>query len=127
MAVEDGAALAEALDLISNRSEIPDALNLWQSVRRERAGQMQEASLINGKLWHFADGPEQRARDAGSRAEVLGKPFDKSSNQWSDPLAQRWAYAYDTTGIVRLAGQALGLNGKGASTQRPADVTNGTT
>ena len=78
MAVEDGAALAEALDLISSPSQLPDALRLWETVRMERAGQMQEASLINGKLWHFADGAEQRARDAGTSAEVNGQPLEKS-------------------------------------------------
>lgn len=113
MAVEDGAALAEALDLITSPSQVPDALKLWESVRMERAGQMQEASLINSKLWHFADGPEQRARDENTRAEVQGKPFDRSANQWSDPAAQRWAYGYDATGIVKLVGQAMGL-GKAA-------------
>lgn len=112
MAVEDGAALAEALDLISSPSQIPEALRLWEAVRTERAGQMQEASLINGKLWHFADGPEQRARDASTAAEVQGKPYEKSANQWSDPQAQRWTYGYDATGIVKLVGQAMGLRKK---------------
>ena len=109
MAVEDGAALAESLDMTTSASQIPHALRLWEAVRTERAGQMQEASLINGKLWHFADGPEQRGRDAATAAEVKGEPFEKSANQWSDPEAQRWTYGYDTTGIVRIAGQAMGL------------------
>lgn len=125
MAVEDGAALAEALDLISSPSQIPDALRLWETVRIERAGQMQEASLINGKLWHFADGPEQRARDAGTAAEVQGKPFEKSPNQWSDPLAQRWCYGYDAIGIVRLVGQAMGLGKRVESGKKSSFRVNG--
>ena len=112
MAVEDGAALAEALHLISSPSQLPRALRLWETVRMERAGQMQEASLINGKLWHFADGPEQRARDAGTNAEVNRKPFERSPNQWSDRLAQRWTYGYSATEVISLVGKAMGLGRK---------------
>lgn len=86
---------------------------------------MQEASLINGKLWHFADGPEQRARDAGTSAELHGKPFDRSPNQWSDPLAQRWCYGYDATGIVRLVGRAMGLGRRPAISQKGTFHVNG--
>jgi salicylate hydroxylase len=50
---------------------------------------MQQASLINGMLWHFPDGPIQEARDAAMRPEVEGRQFDQSPNQWSDPAT--WA------------------------------------
>ena len=56
---------------------------------------MQQASLVNGKIFHFPDGAQQRARDAGMQNEVLEKPFSKSPNQWSDPITQKWAYGYD--------------------------------
>ena len=55
---------------------------------------MQEASLLQGTLWHFADGPAQVARDAAMRPEVEGRPFSHSPNQWSDPATQMWCYAY---------------------------------
>ena len=103
MAVEDGAALAEALRLISNVEEIPLALKTWEAVRIERTSQMQQASLLNGKLWHFPDGPEQEARDAGMRPEVEGKHFIRSPNQWSDPTTQRWCYGYDAEDEIRSA------------------------
>ena len=95
MAVEDAASLAEALSTIGSKSELPRALNVFQTVRVKRANQMQEASLINGKLWHFADGPEQEARDKAMRPEVEGLDFDESPNQWSDPVTQAWCYGYD--------------------------------
>ena len=95
MAVEDAAALAEAISTIKSESELPTALKVFQTVRVKRANQMQEASLINGKLWHFADGPEQEARDVAMRPEVEGRPFDQSPNQWSDPVTQTWSYEYD--------------------------------
>ena len=95
MAIEDAAALAEALSMIRSKTELPKALEIFQNVRVKRANQMQEASLINGKLWHFADGLEQEARDAAMRPEVEGLHFDESPNQWTDPVTQAWCYGYD--------------------------------
>lgn len=95
MAVEDGAALAKALSLIQSRAQIPKALEVFEQVRIIRTGQMQEASLVNGKLWHFADGPEQRARDDAMKRDVNGGEVMESPNQWSDPLTASWTYGYD--------------------------------
>jgi hypothetical protein len=33
---------------------------------------MQEASSLNGKLWHFPDGPLHKARDAAMKPETRG-------------------------------------------------------
>jgi len=103
MAVEDAAALAQALDCIGESSELGAALHLWETVRMERTKQMQEASLINGKIWHFEDGPEQRARDQGMKKEVQGQPIVTSPNQWSDPVTQRWCYGYDAEEEIMAA------------------------
>lgn len=103
MAVEDGAALAEVLSLVTSKDDIPQALEVFEKERMERSYGMQSASLVNGKLWHFPDGPEQRARDMGMRAEVEGNYFIESTNQWSDRTTQRWAYGYDAEIAVRNA------------------------
>ncbi|CAG8182236.1 unnamed protein product [Penicillium nalgiovense] len=95
MAVEDGAALARSLSKIEDVADIPNALHIFEQVRIKRAGMMQEASLLNGKLWHFADGPLQEARDAAMKPETMGLPFSHSPNQWSDPATQIWCYGYD--------------------------------
>ncbi|KAJ5811045.1 Monooxygenase FAD-binding [Penicillium robsamsonii] len=95
MAVEDGAALARSLSKIGNAADIPKALGIFEQIRIERAGMMQEASLLNGKLWHFADGSLQEARDAAMKPETLGLPSSHSPNQWSDPATQIWCYGYD--------------------------------
>jgi salicylate hydroxylase len=106
MAVEDGAALAELLSLIDSREQLPDALRVFEKERMKRSGGMQSASLVNGKLWHFPDGPQQEARDRGMRAEVERRPFMESTNQWSDPVTQLWAYGYDAEQVVRDLWQA---------------------
>jgi len=103
MAVEDGAALAEALNHMTSSEELSSALRIFQDVRIPRANQMQEASLVNGKLWHFADGPEQQARDAAMKPEVEDRHFVESPNQWSDPVTQAWTYGYDAEREVRRA------------------------
>lgn len=95
MAVEDGVALARSLSHMDSIEQLQEALDIFEMVRIERAGQMQEASLLNGQLWHFADGPLQEARDAAMASEVEGIPFSHSPNQWSDPATQMWCYGYD--------------------------------
>jgi len=101
MAVEDAAALAEALDHATSKLHVHSVLKAFEAVRRKRSTQMQEASFINGILWHFEDGPNQRKRDAGMKFEVEGEPFTESPNQWSDPTTQAWAYGYDAEDAVR--------------------------
>lgn len=101
MAIEDGAALAHALHLATSRKEIDKMLRIWDNTRVQRCSQMQEASSINGTLWHFQDGPEQEARDAAMRWEVADEESSdlsqagSSPNQWSDLLTSTWCFGYD--------------------------------
>ena len=103
MAVEDGAALATVLNLIHERSSLPFALAVFERERVRRTRGMQEASLINGILWHYKDGIEQEARDAAMSAETEGRNFLSSANQWSDPVTQWWAYGYDAEAEMKKA------------------------
>lgn len=96
MAVEDGVALAQALTHLASRADLPGVLSIFETVRIERTSQMQEASLLNGQLWHFPDGPLQQARDAAMVPETQGVTFSHSPNQWSDPATQMWCYGYDS-------------------------------
>ena len=114
MAVEDGAALGEVLSLIDSVDQLPLALQIFQKERHLRTSQMQEASLLNGKLLHFADGPEQCARDEAMRPEVEGKHFYSSPNQWSDPVTQAWCYGYDAEDAIKKA-----WRGATGDTKRP--------
>lgn len=100
MAVEDAAALSEALSHVYYPKDIRVGLDVYEKVRAKRNSQMQQASLVNGTIWHFEDGPEQRARDFSMQREVLGGEFHESANQWSDPTTQRWAYGYDAAAAI---------------------------
>lgn len=106
MAVEDGAAFAESLDHAKSLEDVDKALEIFEAVRMKRTSQMQEASHLNGKIWHFPDGVEQEARDAAMRPEVEGRHFIQSPNQWSDPVTQSWAYGYDAVAAIREAWEA---------------------
>jgi salicylate hydroxylase len=109
MAVEDGVALTCSLSKIESKADIPQALSIFEQVRIDRTSKMQEASLLNGKLWHFSDGPLQRARDAAMQPEVRGEPFSHSPNQWSDPATQMWTYQYDAEAEIERAWQRAGM------------------
>lgn len=108
MAVEDGVALACSLARIRTKEDIFEALNIFEQVRIDRTSKMQEASSLNGKLWHFPDGPVQRVRDAAMEAETKGKPFSHSPNQWSDPATQMWTYGYDAEVEIEKAWRKFG-------------------
>ena len=101
MAVEDSAALAIALDQMLSPEELPFALRAFEKERIKRSGAMMDASSINGVIWHFPDGPEQRARDASMLAEVAGMPVTSSANQWTDPLTYWWAFGYDAENAMK--------------------------
>ncbi|KAJ4310728.1 hypothetical protein N0V94_008302 [Neodidymelliopsis sp. IMI 364377] len=103
MAVEDGAALAVVLSKITSLDQVPFALKVFEKERMKRSGDMQNASTVNGYIWHFPDGLEQVARDSAMAAEVLGLPFSSSANQWSDPVTQWWAYGYDAESAIEAA------------------------
>jgi salicylate hydroxylase len=100
MAVEDGVGFARALSKIQAVDQIADALSVFEAVRNQRTCHMQDASLLNGQIWHFPDGPLQQARDAAMLPETKGEHFVHSSNQWSEPTTQLWAYGYDTEGEI---------------------------
>ena len=103
MAVEDGIALSRSLSHMTSKDQLQKALSIFQEVRKKRAGHMQEASLLNGKLWHFPDGSLQQARDEAMAPEVQGIPFSHSPNQWSDPATQMWCYGYDAEEAIDIA------------------------
>lgn len=95
IAVEDAAAVATVLSLINTREEIPQALHMLEEVRKVRAEGMQQASWLNGDIWHLSDGPLQQARDDGMGSDSEGDERGWNSNQWSDKMCQSWTYGYD--------------------------------
>lgn len=102
-AVEDGASLATLISSISSKSELPAALHVFEDLRIPRTAQVQQASFVNGRIFHFQDGPEQRARDEAMRDEAEGRHYIQSPNGLSDPTTQIWLYSYDAEEETRKA------------------------
>jgi salicylate hydroxylase len=73
---------------------------------------MQQASLVNGVILHYPDGPQQRARDAAMQPGVEGRPFMESPNQWSDPTTQAWSYGYDAGAAIQKAFEQNGFGSR---------------
>ena len=83
-AIEDGAALSACL---ARRGDIgvPEALELYERVRRPRATKLQQLSAANKVRFHLPDGPEQRSRD---------DEMSRGSTDWSFN-AVAWLYGHD--------------------------------
>ncbi|KAJ9663158.1 hypothetical protein H2198_000919 [Neophaeococcomyces mojaviensis] len=98
IAVEDAAAVSAVLAQVEDTIKIADALRVFERVRMRRARGMQQASWLNGEIWHLEDGQAQRARDQGMGGDVEEEGdalMDWNANQWSDPVCQAWTYGYD--------------------------------
>jgi salicylate hydroxylase len=68
--IEDAVALATVLDGIDHAG-IPDALLRYESIRRERAAQVQRNSRNGGLVYDSGDSPERDAQLRGTVADLL--------------------------------------------------------
>lgn len=107
IAVEDAAAISAALACVEDPDEIGAALAVFETVRKERTEGMQQASWLNGEIWHIEDRTLQEARNEGMRGSLEGdaerKETEWSAVQWSDPACQAWTYGYDSVAEVMSA------------------------
>ncbi|CAD6587330.1 MAG: hypothetical protein CYPHOPRED_003897 [Cyphobasidiales sp. Tagirdzhanova-0007] len=102
MAIEDAAVLGIVLSrqepfkrVDERRRFVGDRLELYQQARWARATEVQDRSTLNGRIWHYPDGPDQEARDAGMAASLGNEHYIRCTNQWSDPSTQVWLYGHD--------------------------------
>ncbi|KAJ0303190.1 hypothetical protein COL516b_006702 [Colletotrichum fioriniae] len=78
MAVEDGAVIGKLLGLLKNSlgvedmvAQIPEILNLYETLRKDRTTVNVQGATSNRKWYHVRDGPEQQARDAEMTGALL--------------------------------------------------------
>ncbi|MGO8919004.1 MAG: FAD-dependent monooxygenase [Stellaceae bacterium] len=86
-AIEDGATLAACLQRLG-AAAAPEALRLYETLRRPRATRLQELSRLNKLRFHLPDGPRQQERDA-----ELAVRGDRSIDAIS------WLYGHDAAAI----------------------------
>ena len=100
MGVEDAGALATLFENISDKSEIPSLLSLYEKIRKPRALKIRQRSENLKFTYTLEDGPEQEARD---NALLHGPPTDGWANFLSDPVLRPYTYSYDVIAETRMA------------------------
>lgn len=111
MAVEDAAALAECLRLYkAEQLPLAEAIQLFGTLRKERAEAVRDASLHAGQVLQRAPGPLRDDRDEAMRSDGrsastgYGDPIlNRNSYGIADELIRDWCYSYDVVEAVRAA------------------------
>ena len=102
--IEDGAVLGELLGAINSKAQLPQALRLYETLRKERGEAIVRETFKQRHDFHLPDGPEQEARDV-----IFKSHLEKQSAQgafpsrWTCPEVQPWLYGYDAVQEVHKA------------------------
>lgn len=72
------------------RDQIPDALRVFEEVRKPRASAVRHRTLDQKAMFALADGPDQKKRDANLRADADHELF-------------KWLWEYDAAESGREA------------------------
>jgi len=106
MSIEDGAALAECLDRVSELVDIPTVLQAFQDFRKPRCETISKAALSNAENLHLHNGPEQEQRDLQMMQEMEGTAEPSEGKLTLDQLRDKnfepWMFGYDTVKQVRF-------------------------
>ena len=96
MATEDAGALAECLQRIKSKDEIPKAMYIYERSRKWRCEKVQAQARRNGEFIHMPNGEEQEHRDR----KMAGKPLPSDEKVDTGPLLDSkftsWLYGHDT-------------------------------
>lgn len=93
--IEDGAVLGNVLAALESKDQLPEALRLYERIRKQRGEAIVRETFAQRKDFHLRDGPEQQARDELMLSQ-LGKQIDcKFPSRWQCPEVQPWLYGYD--------------------------------
>ena len=96
MAVEDGAVLGALFDKITDRTQVPKVLKMYEDLRRPRATRVVRTSLSQGVARKLHDGKEQRERDEWFA--TLG--YNDYPIHSAGPGFREWLLGYDAFGEV---------------------------
>jgi salicylate hydroxylase len=124
LAVEDAAALTECIYLQSQGNvDLDRAMAVFETIRKTRCKDVQDASLHAGNILHLPPGPAQVARDAAMQNDGLSAEVNEKERFYAEGtsygIANRkirdWAYAYDVIEAVREEWNKfdIGINDKG--------------
>ncbi|KAK0784976.1 hypothetical protein LTR91_021706 [Friedmanniomyces endolithicus] len=93
--IEDGAVLGNVLGALQSKSQLPEALRLYERLRKKRGESIVRETFAQRHDFHLHDGPEQQERDELMLSK-LGREIDcKFPSRWQCPEVQPWLYDYD--------------------------------
>ncbi|KAI0017129.1 hypothetical protein F4780DRAFT_620102 [Xylariomycetidae sp. FL0641] len=108
-AIEDGAVLGLLLGSIKNRDQLPQVLEIYQTLRKARGDAIVKETRKQREAFHMVNGPEQEARDElflSQLGQELKAPFP---SRWTCPDTQPWLFGYDAYREVEEAVKKAGL------------------
>ncbi|GKT90205.1 putative FAD binding domain-containing protein [Colletotrichum tofieldiae] len=110
-AFEDAGVLGAIFGQSVGRDQIPDALRVFEEVRRPRASEVRHRTLDQKAMFALADGPDQEERDAKLRAGADYSLFE-------------WLWGYDAAESGREAWKRVSIK-NGIEALHDHDVADG--
>jgi len=103
-AIEDGAVLGLLLGNMKARKQLPQALDMYQELRKARGEAIVRETFKQREAFHMPDGEAQEARDRIFLSQ-LGKDeiVGAFPSRWTCPEIQPWLYGYDAAEEVSAA------------------------
>ncbi|KAF7588351.1 hypothetical protein BBP40_005780, partial [Aspergillus hancockii] len=101
--LEDGAVLGGLLGHMKSKSQLPEILRLYESLRKSRGEAIVRETFKQRNDFHMYNGAEQEKRDEIFLSQ-LGKEIKGAfPSRWTCPEVQPWLYGYDALQEVEKA------------------------
>jgi salicylate hydroxylase len=84
--------LQNFLGRCGSRTQVLDALAVFEGVRKPRTTKIKHRSQEMRRIHAFSEGPLMEERDRQLREH---EPFDGYPAQWADPVLQSYMWGYD--------------------------------
>lgn len=93
--IEDGAVLGNVLAALDAKSQLPQALSLYEQLRKKRSEAIVRETFAQRKDFHMVNGMEQQARDELMLSQLGTQITTRFPSRWQCPEVQPWLYGYD--------------------------------
>jgi salicylate hydroxylase len=80
--IEDGAVLGRVLSLLGKKSELKDALAIYETVRKQRSEAIARETFQQREAFHLPDGEEQKKRDELFLSQLGKEITGKFPSRW---------------------------------------------
>jgi salicylate hydroxylase len=107
--LEDGAVLGGLLGHLRHKSQLPQILKLYESLRKNRGEAIVRETFKQRHDFHLPDGEQQEKRDALFKSQLGKEEIDPDTafpSRWTCPKVQPWLYGYDAVREVENAVKA---------------------